>query len=414
MKTGRRKVFISYAHSDEELREQLDKHLAGLERQGVIEAWHDRNIDAGKEWKDSIDENLNDADIILLLISSDFIDSTYCYEIEMARALERHRNGEAVVVPVIVRPVEWQGMPFSELQALPKGAKAITTWPNRDEAFADVAAGIRRIVEEPSASIVEEPPTPPKPTPRLRFSIIVSISITVAILLTIPTSRCLVTHGLFGFGTPQPVITPTPIYETATEFDDLLEEQPRWTPVDLGWKLDYRNKGSEQAYGRIITGDRIGLFKTAQSKNQFNTYKNFTLLFDARFIGKKGVAWIVRAKDFQHYYLFELAKSAGHSPTVLNFYVVDENGRGQVKDSRPVQIVDVENDWDNYAIMTVAIESEFKVNIRRTSTSDPANNANETLLPIIYDAYEYGGVGFLPKDGREILLQQLRIEPHPQ
>jgi hypothetical protein len=141
-------VFLSYSHRDEGLRHELDKHLSGLRRAGVISAWHDRMIDAGKEWEREIDSHLESASVILLLVSADFIASEYCYDKEMKRALQRHAAGEARVVPVILRPSDWQGLPFSKLQALPEKGRPVTSWPNRDKALANVAQGVRRMVEE--------------------------------------------------------------------------------------------------------------------------------------------------------------------------------------------------------------------------------------------------------------------------
>jgi hypothetical protein len=63
-------------------------------------------------------------------------------------ALEREAKGEARVVPVILRACDWKGAPFGKLQGFPKDMKPVTSWPNRDEAWADVAAGIRKVVEE--------------------------------------------------------------------------------------------------------------------------------------------------------------------------------------------------------------------------------------------------------------------------
>ena len=94
-------VFISYSHCDEDLRNELIKHLALLRRQGVIQAWHDREIDAGTEWKQAIDTHLQTANIILLLISANFLASDYCYDIEMKRAITRHEAGEACVIPIV-------------------------------------------------------------------------------------------------------------------------------------------------------------------------------------------------------------------------------------------------------------------------------------------------------------------------
>lgn len=142
------KVFCAYSHEDEELRDHLEKHLSSLKRPGVIEVWHDRRIGAGREWEGQIDEHLNAADIILLLISSDFIASDYCYDVEMTRAMERYKVKEALVIPIILRSVDWEGTPFVGLQALPKNATAVTLWENQDEAFTNIAKGIRRTVED--------------------------------------------------------------------------------------------------------------------------------------------------------------------------------------------------------------------------------------------------------------------------
>src|SRR5579863_1867747 len=144
-------VFYSYAHEDEALRAELEKHLSLLRRQGVISGWHDRQIIPGTDWAQAIDGHLESAAVILLLVSADFLASDYCYGIEMQRALERQQAHEAVVIPILLRPVDWHGAPFAHLQALPTDAKPITTWRNLDEAFADVATGIRRAVEELSA-----------------------------------------------------------------------------------------------------------------------------------------------------------------------------------------------------------------------------------------------------------------------
>jgi TIR domain len=128
-------VFFSYAHRDEALRDELVKHLSLLQHQGVITAWHDRKITAGIEWAGAIDAHLQSAQIILLLVSADFMASAYCYDMEMQRAMTRHEAKEARVIPVILRPVVWQGAPFGKLQALPTGGNPITTWSNQDTAF---------------------------------------------------------------------------------------------------------------------------------------------------------------------------------------------------------------------------------------------------------------------------------------
>ncbi len=141
-------IFYSYAHKDERMRDELAKHLSNLRQQGLITAWHDRDINAGMEWKNSIDAHLNSAAIILLLISSNFMDSEYCYSIEMKRALARHEAQEARVIPIILDHVDWEGAPFEKLQMLPKDAKPVTDWHPRSAGYANVVRGIKKILTE--------------------------------------------------------------------------------------------------------------------------------------------------------------------------------------------------------------------------------------------------------------------------
>jgi internalin A len=141
------RLFYSYSHKDEKLRNQMEIHLKLLQRQGLIETWHDRKIEAGDEWKRKIDENLERANIILLLVSADFMASDYCYEIEMKRAMERHEKGQARVVPIIVRDVKWERAPFARLQALPENRRPVMKWTDRDTAWRNVSDGIERLVE---------------------------------------------------------------------------------------------------------------------------------------------------------------------------------------------------------------------------------------------------------------------------
>jgi TIR domain/CHAT domain len=141
-------LFYSYSHADESLRDELANHLALLRREKLIAPWHDRNIDAGDEWKGEIDKNLEEAQVILLLISASFMASDYCNDIEMDRAMARHGAGTARVIPVILRSCDWQSSRFARLKMLPKDGKPVTLWADRDEAFTDVAKGIRQLVKE--------------------------------------------------------------------------------------------------------------------------------------------------------------------------------------------------------------------------------------------------------------------------
>lgn len=141
-------VFYSYAHEDEDLRKKLITHLSLLKRAGIITDWHDRDISPGTEWKHEIEKHLNSADIILLLVSADFLASDFCYSTEMERALQRHDANEARVIPIIIRSVDWKGAPFGRLQFLPTDGRPVRSWSDIDEAFTDVARGIRKAAEE--------------------------------------------------------------------------------------------------------------------------------------------------------------------------------------------------------------------------------------------------------------------------
>jgi hypothetical protein len=139
---------VSYAHTDEPLKNELLKHLVPLTRLGLIETWNDRKIKAGEEWNKAISHKLENANIILLLISIDFINSQYCFDVELEKAMERHDAGEAKVIPVILRACLWNHTLFAKLQALPKDAKAITAWRDQDEALSSVAEGVMQVARD--------------------------------------------------------------------------------------------------------------------------------------------------------------------------------------------------------------------------------------------------------------------------
>ena len=141
-------LFYSYSHRDEAFRGELEAHLSFLRRSKLIAEWHDRMIGAGDEWKGQIDRQLAAADIILLLVSADFIASDYCWGEEMTKALARHQLGEARVIPVILRPCRWQRTPLGSLQAVPKDGKPVSEWPNHDAAFDEIAAAIERTIAD--------------------------------------------------------------------------------------------------------------------------------------------------------------------------------------------------------------------------------------------------------------------------
>jgi hypothetical protein len=149
-----------------------------LQREGLITLWADTDINAGAEWENTLHSHLNTAQIILLLVSPDFLASEYCYSTEIQRALERHENGEAEVIPIIMRPTDWQNLPFGKLQALPKNAMPVesSAGHTRDEAFLSIVEGIRKVVEDLYSqndgtdldSRPDSPPLPKKVTRPLR------------------------------------------------------------------------------------------------------------------------------------------------------------------------------------------------------------------------------------------------------
>jgi len=164
-------LFYSYAHEDEALRDELQDHLAILERRRVIQSWHDRAIVPGQDWSRAIDDHLRQADLVLLLLSKDFIASDYIMGVELEFAMQRQQRGEATVVPILLRPVDLQpedaqDMPFVNLlkpQGLPRDLKPVTTWANRDEAWTQVAGGLRATVNALRERRPQGPPPPAAP-----------------------------------------------------------------------------------------------------------------------------------------------------------------------------------------------------------------------------------------------------------
>ncbi len=147
------KVMLSYAHEDEELKNRLDVHLTALKRSGRIETWSDRKIMPGTEWDSTIKNEMNTADIILLLISADFLASEYIWKIELTKAMERHRNKASVVIPIFLRPCDWKEMPFAVLQGLPKDSVPVTEFEDRELAFLNIATGLRKVVDSVKTTI---------------------------------------------------------------------------------------------------------------------------------------------------------------------------------------------------------------------------------------------------------------------
>jgi TIR domain len=149
------KIFCSYSHKDEELRAEFFSSIALLRQQDLIEIWHDKQILPSDDWSGDISKHLETADIIALLVSRHFIDSDFCFRKELKRALERAANGQARVIPIIVSACDWEDAPFGHLQGMPFGGKAVTSWANLEEAWAEVAKSFKAVVRELVAKKVE-------------------------------------------------------------------------------------------------------------------------------------------------------------------------------------------------------------------------------------------------------------------
>lgn len=177
------KLFYSYSHKDEELRNELAEHLFPLQRAGLIEVWHDRETLPGDTVDEEIAEKLRSADLVLVLVSPSFIRSEYCWDVELKNAIDRHERGEARVVPVVLRPCQWQLTPLKALLAMPTDGRAVINWPNRDTAYDNIARGIAKLAKtmrqkgikaaDPAAAGAKPAPagtsrpSPPHPDPPL-------------------------------------------------------------------------------------------------------------------------------------------------------------------------------------------------------------------------------------------------------
>jgi len=142
------KLFYSYAHEDSPYRDRLESHLKALEREGLLSGWSDAEIVPGAHWRAEIDMALGTADVVIFLVSADFIASDFIWDVEIGQALARHANGSAIVIPVIVRPADWQHTVLGSLQALPTGGRAVTEWDNEDSAWVNVVTGLRRAITD--------------------------------------------------------------------------------------------------------------------------------------------------------------------------------------------------------------------------------------------------------------------------
>ncbi len=167
----KRKIFISYSSEDRQYYEALVKHLTGLERSGLIEHWSDNEILPGMPWDKAVKKQLQIADIIIFLVSSDFINSDYINDIEINKAIKRYNKREVIIVPIIARICDFESLALHQFQALPTHAKPISTWDDKDAAWLNVLDGLKKLINQ----IECKPPFSPKILFILKMSIFISI-----------------------------------------------------------------------------------------------------------------------------------------------------------------------------------------------------------------------------------------------
>ena len=141
------KIFISYSHKDKSYLDKFQIHLSSLTREGLIENWTDNEIVPGQEWDQSIKRNLEQADLIVFLISADFLASDYIHRVEIAKAMKRYSKGEVVVVPILIRPCDFKSLELFKFQALPKNLTPVSRWEDKDEAWLNVVKQLRLVVK---------------------------------------------------------------------------------------------------------------------------------------------------------------------------------------------------------------------------------------------------------------------------
>ena len=147
------KVFISYSHKDESFKDELVTMLAGLQRRGVVDAWQDRRIEAGDDWYKAIHDAMDSCDLALLLVSPDYLASSFIQGEEQPKLLQRRQEIMLRVIPIIVRPCKWQSEPvLKDIQALPKDGKAVIKFSkengDRDQVWEDIATVIEERANE--------------------------------------------------------------------------------------------------------------------------------------------------------------------------------------------------------------------------------------------------------------------------
>ncbi len=148
-------AFISYSHNDEHYLDLLVKHLAQLKRDGHLQEWTDKAIEAGSNLDEAVASGLNSANLFIALLSPDYLNSNYCYEIEFKKAQEMHEEGQLRIIPIVVEDCDWLNSPFSKLKAIPKDGLAISRWSNQNTAMLDVIQNLRKVLQNSSSDTLD-------------------------------------------------------------------------------------------------------------------------------------------------------------------------------------------------------------------------------------------------------------------
>ena len=142
------RLFISYAHEDESYLKDFEKHLIPLREAGLVTEWHDRKIRAGQKWNEEIQSKLESAEIFIFMLSNDFMGSEYSKKVELNIARKKQKEGKATIIPMLIRPVDWEETVFGDFQAIPTDANPVSEWKSRDAAFVNVIKHLREICKE--------------------------------------------------------------------------------------------------------------------------------------------------------------------------------------------------------------------------------------------------------------------------
>jgi len=145
LKETEMKAFISYSHIDERYVQRLHTHLAQMKRDGLIDTWYDREISAGTNLNQEISRHLKESNVFIAVTSPDFLDSEYCFDIEMSKAIEDHHAGQIRIIPLIVEPCDWLNSPLKDFRATPRDGKPISDWSNINSAYLDIITDLRKL-----------------------------------------------------------------------------------------------------------------------------------------------------------------------------------------------------------------------------------------------------------------------------